>query len=60
LTPTAEEAEAEDHEAHGEAVIENAPGTPWLIWLGAVGGGFLLALIIAWASRRPRRSSNHH
>jgi pullulanase len=50
----AEEAHSEAEE-HGEAeMIENAPGTPWLIWLGAVGGGFLLALIIAWASRRQK------
>ncbi len=55
---TGEEAEAENHEA--TEAVEDTPGTPWLIWLGAVGGGFLLALIIAWASRRQRRSSNHH
>ncbi|MCA9955390.1 MAG: pullulanase-type alpha-1,6-glucosidase, partial [Anaerolineales bacterium] len=47
--------------AHGETeIVENAPGTPWLIWLGAVGGGFLLALIVAWASRRQRHSGDHH
>lgn len=56
----AEEAHSEE-EGHSEAeMIENAPGTPWLIWLGAVGGGFLLALIVALASRRQRHSTNHH
>ncbi|MBK8901694.1 MAG: pullulanase-type alpha-1,6-glucosidase [Anaerolineaceae bacterium] len=56
---TAVDAEAEEthseEEAHDDAsVIENEPGTPWLIWLGAIGGGFLLALIIAWLSRRKK------
>ena len=53
--------EAEAEEAHGEAeMIEDAPGTPWLIWLGALGGGFLFALIVAWASRRQRHDKATH
>ncbi|MCB9008343.1 MAG: pullulanase-type alpha-1,6-glucosidase [Ardenticatenaceae bacterium] len=57
VTDTAESAE----DAHGtaEEAVENAPGTPWGIWLGAVGGGFLLALIVAWFSQR-KRSDTHH
>ncbi|MCB8980039.1 MAG: hypothetical protein H6657_21725 [Ardenticatenaceae bacterium] len=53
--------EAVTEAKHGETeMVENAPGTPWLIWLGALGGGFLLALIVAWASLRQRPSSDHH
>ncbi len=49
------EGTAPEEEAHSQAEqIENAPGTPWIIWLGAVGGGFLLALIVAWFSQRKK------
>ncbi len=63
VEPTAE-AEAEAPEAEVETAVEeieseaepveDAPGTAWGIWLGAIGGGFLLALIVAWLSRRRR------
>ena len=43
--------------AHNEAEqIDDAPGTPWVIWLSAIGGGFLLALIVAWLSQRKKSS----
>ena len=45
-------AEAEAHES--EAEVMDAPGTPWGIWLSALGGGFLLALIVAWLSQRKK------
>ena len=47
--------EPAESEEHGEgSEIVDAPGRPWSIWLGALGGGFLLALIIAWLSQRKR------
>ncbi|MAU00891.1 MAG: alpha-dextran endo-1,6-alpha-glucosidase [Anaerolineaceae bacterium] len=57
------EAEAETvvEEPHSEAeTVGDAPGTPWIIWLGAIGGGFLLALIVAWFSRRQRHEQATH
>ena len=47
-----EPAESEEH--GDESEIVDSPGRPWSIWLGALGGGFLLALIIAWLSQRKR------
>jgi hypothetical protein len=56
-----DETETVADETHGEAeMVEDAPGTPWIIWLGALGGGFLLALLIAWASRRQKHGGDHH
>jgi pullulanase-type alpha-1,6-glucosidase len=55
------EAETVDEAPLIEAeTIEDVPGTPWGIWLGAIGGGFLLALIVAWFSRRRRHSDGTH
>lgn len=48
---------AGEEAAHNEAEqIDDAPGTPWVIWLSAIGGGFLLALIVAWLSQRKKSS----
>lgn len=59
-THSDEEAHAED-DGHGNAEeVENAPSTPWVLWLSAVGGGFLAALLVAWFSQRKKDEQDHH
>lgn len=55
-----ETAVEDDHSTDEEAPVENAPGLPWQIWLGALGGGFLLALIVAWRSQRKKAGNILH
>ncbi|WP_420631431.1 pullulanase-type alpha-1,6-glucosidase [Candidatus Leptofilum sp.] len=55
-----EETEADD-DGHAETeIIQDAPGTPWALWLSLLGGGFVFALLIAWLSQRKRQSPDHH
>ncbi|VAW33191.1 Pullulanase, partial [hydrothermal vent metagenome] len=55
-----EEAVVETAEESPAADIVDAPGTPWAIWLGALGGGFLLTLFVAWRSWRKRGEGAKH
>ncbi len=59
VVETAVEPTTEAAAAEAEPIAE-AAGTPWGILLGAIGGGFLLALIVAWLSRRKRQDAGQH
>ena len=51
----------ESNESHSEETeVVDSPATPWGIWLGALGGGFLLALVTAWFSQRKRVAQEKH
>ncbi|MCP4420231.1 MAG: pullulanase-type alpha-1,6-glucosidase [Chloroflexi bacterium] len=62
ITEEAVEDHSEESDEHAEeadghsptAEVVDTPSTPWVIWIGALGGGFLLAIIVAWLSQRKR------
>jgi hypothetical protein len=55
ISDSAEGETAAEEEAQNEVEqVDDTPGTPWGIWLGIIGGGFLLALIVAWLIRHKK------